>query len=139
MERIQTRRSDTSASPSTNKPPPIGNNLDYVSTQAFDPLAPFRLENQVGPAPEGHFAQCPYLSIPSTPSPTLDESVSRHLIERNGNEGDPADNESIQELEHKLKALRGYATNMLELSLMEFRARILNRVSQLEDETERQK
>ncbi|KAL5001118.1 hypothetical protein BDV10DRAFT_19525 [Aspergillus recurvatus] len=138
-EPCQTRRLGTFDSPSINIPTPVSNNLNDTPARAFDPLAPFRHENQVEPAPESHSAQYAYLPPPTTVAATPDESVSRRHIERNCNEGDTADNESIQELENKLRALRGYADDALELSLMESHAKILDRISQVEAEIERQK
>ncbi|KAL5045631.1 hypothetical protein BDW71DRAFT_183586 [Aspergillus fruticulosus] len=137
-EPSQTRRLGISHSPSINIPTPVGNNLHDSSTRAFNPLAPFCCENQVVPAPEGHSARYAYLH-PPTLTATPDESVSRRHIERNRNGGDAPDNESIQELENKLTALRGYADDVLELSLVESHARILDRISQVEAEIEWQK
>ncbi|KAL5357685.1 hypothetical protein BJX96DRAFT_163243 [Aspergillus floccosus] len=51
----------------------------------------------------------------------------------------PADDESIPSLEKKLEALRQYATELLELSLVESHGKILERIGQLEEEVERRR
>ncbi|RDW86537.1 uncharacterized protein DSM5745_03179 [Aspergillus mulundensis] len=116
-----------------------GNNLSHSSTRAFDPLAPFRRENQGEPASDGRPVHCFYLPPPTPFAATPDEHVPRAHPDRDCTQGDTSDEESIQELENKIKALRGYADDFLELSLMESHARILDRISQFEAELEQRK
>ncbi|KAL6235548.1 hypothetical protein BDW75DRAFT_230171 [Aspergillus navahoensis] len=125
-EPSQTRRLGTVDSPSTNVPTPIGNSLNDTPTW-------------VEPAPQGQSAQYAYLPPPTTLTATPDQSVPQRYIERSHNEGGASVNESIQELENKLTALRGYADDVLELSLMESHPKIMDRISQVEAEIEQRK
>lgn len=69
----------------------------------------------------------------------LETPVSSGPAERVDPKGDATDEENIHDLESKLEALRGYANDILELSLVESHAKILDRISQLETEIEKRK
>ncbi|KAL4906262.1 hypothetical protein BDW74DRAFT_167386 [Aspergillus multicolor] len=121
---------DISGAPSTSMATPSDNNLNHTSNRTSDPLAPFCRENQVETASDGR---------PAPLITTSDESVLIAHPVRDRTRGDTSDEESTQELENKIKALRGYADDVLELSLMESHARILDRISQFEAERAQRK
>ncbi|KAL4785667.1 hypothetical protein BJX76DRAFT_346855 [Aspergillus varians] len=141
-----TRGSETSDIYSTDMATPDRNNLADIPPQVFDPLGPFRSENQTGPllpgirqpsrSSESRPTHYPYLPPPTAFTATPEGSVSRRHANRDEH---ASDQESIRDLESKLKALRGYADDILELSLVESHGRILDRISQLEAELEQRK
>lgn len=144
-----TRGSETSDVCSTNMATPGRNNPGRALSQAFDPLGQFRSENQVEPRLPGirqpsrssesrsvHYA---YLPPPGSIVATPDRSVSRCHTGRDDTRSDPPDEENIHDLENKLEALRGYADDLLELSLVESHAKILDRISQFEAEIEKRR
>ncbi|KAF5858510.1 hypothetical protein ETB97_004306 [Aspergillus alliaceus] len=80
----------------------------------------------------------PHVSFSSTP-----ENVAyRHPREpnsHNANVSNSDNEESIPSLERKLSALRQYAEGLLELSLIDSHAKVLDKISHLEGQIERQK
>lgn len=127
------------------------NDIGQTPSRAFDPLGPFRRENQSqtesplseirrsSRSSETHPGRYPHLPPPTSFTSVLETPMSSGPAERADPKGDATEEESIHDLESKLEALRGYANDILELSLVESHAKILDRVSQLETEIEKRK
>ncbi|KAL2814234.1 hypothetical protein BDW59DRAFT_177975 [Aspergillus cavernicola] len=124
--------------------------IGYTPSRTFDPLGPFRSDkvesqNPLAAAPgqssSSRPTHYPYLPPPSSYSVSQDETVPRgHTNSRDDSKAEGLDlEEDIRVLERKLAALRGYADDLLELSLVESHAKILERIVQFEAEIEQRK
>lgn len=146
-----TRSLDTSNVSPVTMATPSRNDIGQTPSRVFDPLGPFRRENQSqtgspfsdirqsSRSSETHPGHYPHLPPPTSSTSVLETPVSSGPAERVDPKGDAADEENIQDLESKLETLRGYANDILELSLVESHAKILDRISQLETEIEKRK
>ncbi|KAL4866164.1 hypothetical protein BDV12DRAFT_173376 [Aspergillus spectabilis] len=132
---------------STNTATYDGHRPGYTHSRVFDPLGPFRTENQVEPRNVTAAQPLQSKSRPAPPYPpppslsTPGEPVPRYHAAPRTSTKDAQDNEeeSIRVLEKKLEALRGYADDLLDLSLAESHAKILERIAQSEAEVEQRK
>ncbi|KAI9371894.1 hypothetical protein BJX61DRAFT_509790 [Aspergillus egyptiacus] len=142
--------SNTSGAHSTSITTPDRTAAGYTPTRAFDPLGPFRIDNhaesrnlgagQSPPTYGSHPTQYPYLPPPSSFAAPRDTSVHRGRADSiSDTKTDGPEEEDIRALERKLDALRGYANDLLDLSLIESHAKILERISQFEAEIEQRK
>ncbi|KAL4926238.1 uncharacterized protein BDV17DRAFT_283379 [Aspergillus undulatus] len=113
---------------------PDRNGVRHVSSQTLGPFAPSQNEDQVEP-----LLPFPRQSseISHRPPPSSFAAISGELARRNNVIS--ANKESIRDSENKLEALRGYADELLELSLAESHAKVLDRISQLEAKIDEQK
>ncbi|KAL2867078.1 uncharacterized protein BJX67DRAFT_372221 [Aspergillus lucknowensis] len=144
----RTRMSDTSYVYSTNTATPDRPHLGYTPPRTFDPLG-FRMDSQAEPSvsgarqssrPPDSRTQHLYLSPPTSVTVTRNGSTHRRHDYQTSGKVDVSDNEeSIRVLETKLDALRGYADDLLELSLVDSHAKILERISQFEAKIEQRK
>ncbi|KAL4916303.1 hypothetical protein BDW62DRAFT_186493 [Aspergillus aurantiobrunneus] len=128
---------------------PDRNSVGHTSSRAFDPLGPFRGENQVesllpgirqpSRPSESYAVPYPCLPPPASLATAPDGSLARFHSDRDDTKVDAPDEDSIHALESKLEALRGYANDLLDLSLVDSHAKILDRISQFEAEIEQRK
>ncbi|KAL2854826.1 hypothetical protein BJY01DRAFT_231789 [Aspergillus pseudoustus] len=143
-----TRRSDICISHSTNSATPDRNNMRHTPI-VFDPPGRFRMDSQVetrsltSEQSTRHLespAQRSNLLLPAPSTDTQDQSVSRRYLAPLEDKADGLDTTgSISIMERKLDALREYAYDLFELDLVESRAKIVERISQLEIELEQLK
>ncbi|KAL5334307.1 hypothetical protein BJX70DRAFT_21486 [Aspergillus crustosus] len=138
-EHSRTLRSST-PDHSTNTAVFDDNRTSQTPSRVFDPLGPFRIERHVESRnTQSSESRAPY-SYPHPPSfPSPEHVATRNGAPESNNKDARDDEESICVLEKKLEALHGYADDLLELSLVDSHAKILERISQFEAEIEQRK
>ncbi|KAL4882908.1 hypothetical protein BJY04DRAFT_226923 [Aspergillus karnatakaensis] len=109
-------------------------------SRAFDPLGPFRTggRNETRKVTPTQTSPYPYLPPPSA-STTKEGTIMCPTPTRSSTEKVQENEESIHDLEKKLESLRGYADDLLELSLVDSHRTVLERISQFEAEIERKR
>ncbi|KAL2813161.1 hypothetical protein BJX63DRAFT_232644 [Aspergillus granulosus] len=137
------RRSDISAIRSTNSVTPDRYDLGHTPI-TFDPLGRLRVDYQVetrSPTSEqvsqqpGNPEQDTNAVLSALSTDTRDQSVNRRYLASSEETADRLNtSDSIPVIERKLDALREYAYDVNELNLTESRAKIMERISQLEAE-----
>ena len=93
-------------------------------------------------SPDRSFHRSPHVQDHVPRSSTPDNTAYRYPHEpKNHNENNlnPIDEENILSLERKLGSLRQYADGLLELSLIDSHAKVLDKISSLEAQIERKK
>ncbi|KAL3479273.1 hypothetical protein BJX99DRAFT_222809 [Aspergillus californicus] len=133
----------------TNMVTPERNSLGYTPSRTFDPLGPFRtdvnLESRNSSVEQSSRRSTQYHYLPPPSSLTVTQDDPGHLprsqidVRDDTKPAAPDLEEDIRDLEHKLASLRGYAKDLLELSLVESHTKILERIAQFEAEIEQRR
>lgn len=114
------------------------------STGSFNSKGQLRISDLVEDrsSPDKSFHRSPHVQTHISLSSTPDNTAHRYPHEPNNhneNIPNPIDDENIPSLERKLGALRQYADGLLELSLIDSHAKVLDKISSLEAQIERKR
>ncbi|PIG81185.1 hypothetical protein AARAC_005273 [Aspergillus arachidicola] len=136
----QNRRSDIAADVEVPHSLPMRGS----STGSFNSKGQLRISDLVEDrsSPDKSFHRSPHLQAHISLSSTPDNTTYRYPHEpdnHNENIPNPIDEENIPSLERKLGALRQYADGLLELSLIDSHAKVLDKISSLEAQIERKR
>ncbi|KJK65061.1 hypothetical protein P875_00010687 [Aspergillus parasiticus SU-1] len=136
----QNRRSDIAADVEVPHSLPMRGS----STGSFNSKGQLRISDLVEDrsSPDKSFHRSPHVQAHISLSSTPDNTTYRYPHEPNNhneNIPNPIDEENIPSLERKLGALRQYADGLLELSLIDSHAKVLDKISSLEAQIERKR